>query len=369
MRFRGKAGAPIRDAKKQLGVVKAVTSAVAVTDDLLDKVNAYAIEPLTADDIFIGKQLLAHNGIDRDTERFPESVLDDFAATLPGKSALYFHDRHSKLPLGLYFDAKAEEMTAEQFKALTGSDIKLPTPETPVKTLWAWWYAVKTDDIDSVLKNIKGGTYRHWSIGFNAASLVTIKDEPNGPVKYWEYVGPAEALEGSLVWLGAQPGATSQKSAGHNPDHPSDNKEKNTMKTLLMFLGAYLSKSFADDTTEDQVLEVVKSTLKSRDDKITELTGQVDSLKADAELGKKYLDSQAAEYARLKALLGECKEDEDSKKAMTTFAKSMGMDFLSIELKNLEARVAERYPQGQIKGSTGDNRSTGKTDDNPLVVK
>lgn len=367
--FRSKAGQPVRDAKKQLSVVKAVTSAVAVTDELLAKVNTYALEPLTADDIFIGKQLLAHNGIDRDNERFPEAVLDDFAATLPGKSTLYFHNRNSTLPLGLYFDTKTEAMTAEQFKALTGADIKMPTPETPIKTLWAWWYAIKTDDIESVLKNIKGGTYRHWSISFNAASIVSIKDEPNGPTKYWEYVGPAEALEGSLVWLGAQQGATSQKSAGNDPDHQTDTKEI-TMKNLLLKLGVILGKSFADDTTEDQAAAAVKTVLADKDTKITELTSQVDGLKADAELGKKYLDNQASEYTRLKAVLGECQEDEDSKKKMTGFAKAMGVDFLQGEIKHLEARVAEKYPGGQLAGNNGENRSAdSKTDDNPLVVK
>ncbi len=362
MILRGKEKKPVVGGQKSS---KAVTSAVAVTDELLAKINRYTLEPLTAEDVFIGKQLLAHNGIDRDRERFTSQIIDNFVDTLPGKSTLYFHDSHY-LPLGLYFDAKAEEISADRFKELTGEPIKLPDGVDQAYTLWAWYYVVKTPDVEFVLKNIKGGTFRHWSIRFNAASIVSIKEDPNGPIKYWEYVGPAEALEGSLVWLGAQPGATSQKAAGNDPDHQS--KEEMNMKNLLLKLGVILGKSFADDTTEEQAAKAVEEAMKAKDDKISELSDQVEALKSTAELGKKFVDSTAAEYTRMKVLLGECEETEESKKMMNDFGKSMGIDFLQMEVKSLEKRVAEKFPDGQLRGSDGGN--TGASGDkNPLVVE
>ncbi len=367
MLIRGKENTPIKEAKKHLSIGKAVTSAVKVTEELLAKINSYALEPLTAADVFIGKQLLAHNGIDRDMERFPEKVLDDFEKTLPGKSTLYFHARRDYLPLGLYFDAKTEEMSADQFKQLTDCDPKLPEGISSVKVLWAWYYVILTDDIDSTLKNIKGGTYRHWSISFNAASIVSIKDDPNGPVKYWEYVGPAEALEGSLVWLGAQQGATSQKSAGLKPEDHNSDKEMEIMKNLLLKLGVILGKSFADDTTEEQAATAVKAAFDAKDNEISNLQKQVSDMEESAKLGKKFIENTATEYARLKALLGECDESEEAKTKMVGFAKSMGIDFLELEVKSLTTRVAKKFPDGgQLSGSEGKKT---QTDKNPLVVE
>lgn len=365
--FRGKSKGPVSEARKQFSSQKSVTSAVSITDELLAKINGYTLAPLLAEDIFIGKQLLAHNGIDRDIERFTEQIVDDFSASLPGKNTLYFHDRGKFLPLGLYFDAKAEEMSVEQFKQLTGDDPNLPEGITTVKVLWAWYYIVKTDDIDSVLKNIIGGVYRHWSIGFNAAGMVPVKKDPNGPVLYWEYVAPAAALEGSLVWLGAQQGATSQKSAGKQPEDNDSNKETGIMKTLLLLLGAILSKSFGENTTEEQLADAVKSALGAKDSKITELQEQVDGLKANALIGEKYLTDQAAEYARLKTLLGECEETEAAKTSKVNFAKSMGITFLCEEVKQLQDRVEKQFPSGsQLPGSSSHGQATTT---NPLIVQ
>ena len=88
MLIRGKGNGPLTDQKKTVSSQKSVSSAVDISSDILAKVNGYALQAVTADQVFVGKQLLAHSGIDRDNERFPESVLNDFAASLPGKSAL-----------------------------------------------------------------------------------------------------------------------------------------------------------------------------------------------------------------------------------------------------------------------------------------
>lgn len=193
---------------------KAVSVGLSADAAILGKINRFAMEELTAEQVFVRKQILAHNGIDRDNERFPENLLDDFAKTLPGKSVLYFHDKHY-LPLGLYFDASTENMSPDKFQELTGEAIKLPSAVKQAKVLWAHYYVVKTPEIESTLANIEGGVYRHWSIGFGASDLVAVKQDVSGPTQYYEYVAPGEAREGSLVWLGAQQGATSQKASGN----------------------------------------------------------------------------------------------------------------------------------------------------------
>ncbi len=182
-----------------------------VTPDMLAKINKYAMKTLSADDVYVRKFLMAHNGIDRDTERFPESLLDDFVRTLPGKSFLEVHDR-TKLPLGRYFDSFSEEMTKDNFKALTGEDIILPEGMETAKVVYGLVYLVKADFNDKLISNLEAGVYSHASIGFGASGLQPIKGDYDQTL-YHEYVPPGEAREGSIVYLGAQPGAGSQKSS------------------------------------------------------------------------------------------------------------------------------------------------------------
>lgn len=174
--------------------------------DQLEKINRFALMPLSPGEIFTARFLLAHNAIDRDNERFPEVLLDDFAKTLPGKSLLDGHNRQ-KLPLGLFFDAVTEVMKPEQFKALTNEAANLPDNIQTVKTLWGWVYMVRSEVMAEVIRNITAGIYRHVSIGFRASDIKSVKGQFDN-ILFWEYVSPGEALEGSIVWLGAQPGAT-----------------------------------------------------------------------------------------------------------------------------------------------------------------
>ncbi|MBO1225039.1 MAG: hypothetical protein JYX80_11485 [Candidatus Scalindua sediminis] len=181
-----------------------------VTPAMLAKINGYSMKTLTAEDVYVRKYVLANNGIDRDRERFPEKLLDDFARTLPGRSFLEVHDK-SRLPLGLFFDASTEELSPEKFLQLTGEEIKLPGYITDAKVLWGWLYLVKSDFNEKLIVNLEAGIYRYISIGFSASDLKPVKGEFD-QILYYEYIGPGEAREGSIVYLGAQPGATLQKS-------------------------------------------------------------------------------------------------------------------------------------------------------------
>ena len=218
---------------KSLTVGKGSTSSGAeITPEILAKINQYALKELTAEELYARRFILAHNAVDRDRERFPEELLEDFSATLPGKSFLFAHRRGEYLPLGLFFDAVTEDLSPEKFKELTGEDPSLPEDIDQVRVLWAWMYMCKAGQEDFV-RNMDAGIYRHVSIGFNAADLITIKGEFDQTL-YWEYVPPGEATEGSIVWLGAQPGATVQKQSqmdgtqtrrNDNPLIPLENRE------------------------------------------------------------------------------------------------------------------------------------------------
>lgn len=349
--------------------IKGAGAGVEITAEILGKINRYALTPLTSDEVYVRRKILAHNGVDRDRERFHEALLDDFATTLPGKSTLYAHDRGKFLPLGLYFDAITEEISLEQFKQLTGEDPRLPAGLAGVKVLWAWYYVIKTPEVESVLKNIEGGTYRHWSIGFCAKSLISVKG-PYDETLYWEYQGPGEATEGSLVWLGAQQGATSQKDAkaGLGPDENEHQQRGKGMNLLKALLGALLGKSFGDTVTEEALVAEVKSVLAGKDAQIATLQTEAVGLKALADIGKAHMDAQAADYTRMKALLGECAESAEAAATMQGYAATMPPEVLFSEVKALQKRVNEKFPsEGQLEGDL--RRDKSGSEDNPLIPK
>jgi hypothetical protein len=341
---------------KQLGCKAVLVTGAAITQEMLAKINGFALKELTADDVYVRKFLLCHSAVDRDRERFPEAILDDFAATLPGKSLLAVHDRRS-LPLGLWFDTATEEMSVEQFKSLTGVTATVPAGKATVKVLWAWSYLLQKEFNAQVMENMDAGIYRHVSIGFAAADIVAIKTETNGPVLYYEYVGPGEAQEGSLVWLGAQPGATTQKVL---KDQDITQQEVSNMKILVAMLVGLGMKALTETATEEQIAAGIKQLMDEKDAAIA-------GLKADAALGKAYKDKIVADYVGLKYKLGEVSEKQEDHTALKAVAEGLPFSFLESEVKALLARVeAKLPPAGQLEGDlrkykSADNGADGTT--------
>lgn len=354
---------------KQLDI-KAV-SGVEVTPEILAVINTFALTPLTAEKAYIRKFLLAHNCVDRDRERFPEALLDDFASTLPGKGFLVGHERKSP-GKGLFFQAITEEMTPEQFKALTGEDPRLGEGITMVKVLWAWMYMLNNTYNEETTSNIDAGIYRHVSIGFSASDLISVKGQYD-QILYWEYVAPGEALEGSLVWLGAQPGATAQKQAGESDeDHDIDNDKTqggNTMewkKLLALFKKIFKGKSFGEETFEDDVKTALDEhitaerkaaadeAVKPLKEKILVLETEQAGLKPLAEEGKAYRADLCEKYASAKQKLGDIDDKPESLVKTKEIAGGFGIDFLKAELDVLGKRVEEKFPAESELGTDED---------------
>jgi hypothetical protein len=340
--------------QKQFGCKAVAVAGAEISADMLAKINSFALEPLTADRVYVRKFLLCHSAIDRDNERFPKIMIDDFARSLPGKSFLFVHDRRS-LPFGLFFDASVEEMSPEQFKALTTVEAKLPEGEATVGVVWAWSYMLNEDFNAPVMKNIDGGVYRHVSIGFGATDLKAIKKEINGPVQYWEYVPPGEALEGSLVWLGAQPGATAQKSLGD----PDTTKGVITMKEFIANLGKSLGLTLDENSATEQILGAFKS-----------LQKKVDELEPLAEMGKRFRDDLVERYVKAKSKLGEVATTEEAQKGMKGVVCTFPITFIDSEVKALEKRVMEKFPaESQLEGADGEKHREKGADQTDAATK
>jgi hypothetical protein len=215
----------------EIRYLKSVAPGAGVTPEILARINRWSLVPLNADDLYVRRFILAHDAIDRDKERFPKELLQDFADTLPGKSFMFSHQHSDYLPLGLFFDAEIKDLPPGEFSALTGESPLLPEGQNDVNVLWAWMYMLKEGQEDFTRK-MDAGIYRHVSIGFGASDRRAVKDEFDR-VLYYEYEPPGEATEGSIVWLGAQPGATVQKAKNltpreeDNPLIPEENRAVN----------------------------------------------------------------------------------------------------------------------------------------------
>lgn len=310
---------------------KAVGAGKPASDEQIEKINRLALVPLTPEQVYVRRYLMAHNAIDRDNERFHEDLLEDFSRTLPGKG--FFVEGHPSSyngkggpGEGRFFDAATEEMTPEAFAQLTGETPNLPEGINTVKVLWGDAYILKLESNADTLAKIDAGIYAYTSIGFKAP-FVEVTDE-RGNFIYGEYRPKGEALEGSLVWLGSQPGASAIKSADKQI-----HKEDKGMKEFLEKLTKTLGKSFSEDKAVDEI----KSML---DEKDTEIK----TLKLFAEDGKVYREALVKDAIKYGVLIGEIGSDEASQKTEEEFLRTVPIDRLKMIKDKHETKARKLFP-------------------------
>jgi hypothetical protein len=357
----------------------------------IEKINQLTRRTFKADELYIGQMRLAHNAIDRDNERFSEEVLQRFLATAVRKTMLLDHDRSVKdSAAGKFFDVEIEKMPLQQANEETGLTLKLPDGMTEVWFHSPWFY-IPVEGIDpKELVKIDAGIYDWASIGFRAEKLVPIMDKDGKPL-FWEYRGTGdetEMTEGSLVYLGAQPGAA-VKTAGEagdkrdqGPDtatqhgaeppakRPAESHEGGTvtMKELLERLKIFFGRTFSETDTFDELkaavtektAEAVQAATRPLNDRIKELL----PLAAD---GRTYRNNLVSEYISLKVKLGEASEKPENQDALKEMVAAYPIDFLKSEIGLLKVRVYEKFPsEAQLTGSDNLER-TNKTKKNPLI--
>ena len=333
---------------KQIGL-KTFGKGKQASDDQLAKINTFALEPLSADQVYVRRFLVAHNGIDRDRERFNDELLEQFAATLPGKGM--FLDGHpggwngSGAPgSGRWFDAGTELMSPQEFKQLTGEYISVPDGVNQIKVLWGESYLLKDISyIEEWTKLIDAGIVSFVSIGFNAPRK-SITDD-NGNYLHGEYYPNGEALEASLVWLGAQPGASAKSVKGNQPDNPSF-EEENQVKDFLEKLSKALGLKQA--LTEDNALARIIAQVEEKDGQLTAKDQEIDGLKAAATDGKAYRKSLVDDAIRFGVLIDEVPTDEDAQKSESDFLISLPIERLKSMRDKYETRAREKCPTDPV---------------------
>lgn len=319
---------------------KALGAGKAVSDDQIAKINKFALVQLKPEQVYVRRYLVAHNGIDRDNERFSEDLLKDFTATLPGKG--FFVEGHpsswsgkGQPGEGRFYDASTEEMTPEEFKNITHEEITLPEGITKAKVLWGDAYLLKLDSNADTLAKIDAGIYSFVSIGFKAP-LVDVTDK-NGNVIYGEYKSKGQAMEGSLVWLGAQQGASAMKNAGKGGGTPplQDNLilEGRKMKEFLKRLSEKIGKAFS----EEQAVDEIASLITEKDAKIREMEPHA----ADGKAYRKHLVDDLLKYG---ALIEEVPTDAESQKKEMEFVSGWPIDRIKSLRDKYKARARSKFP-------------------------
>jgi hypothetical protein len=363
------------------------------TDEQLAAINTFTRRPFAAEELLVGQLRLCNNAIDRDNERFSEECFDGFVKTIVRKTFLLDHNKYdlSKSAIGKFFAAEIEKTSVDQARMEIDGNLTLPEGKTEVWFLCPWFYIPKAALSEQDLVKIEAGIFDFASIGFRCQQLVSIYGPTGSDTLYWEYRGKSEATEGSLVYLGSQFGASVKTASDEEPpasaggdlytqEIPQGGKiaMNEFLKRLLLSLG----KAFTDTMTDEQGFAQVKALMDEKDLKITTLTtdlsvrdSQIAELIPLAADGKAFRDDLVTQYVVAKSKLGEVAETPEAQKVVTDVAVTYPIAFLQSEVKTLEKRVFEKFPDtGKLRGSQGENRQTGseggeKTwkEKNPLV--
>lgn len=190
-----------------------------LTDADMAAINKYALEPLTADQVFVFKAVLCDNEVDRQHERFNLKALTDLKKLFLGKTVIKDH-RHIA-------DNQVARIYATELVE-TGKNTKSGENYTQ---LVAWCYMVKTASNADLIAEIKGGIKKEGSVGFSASSAICSicetdnaktycrhwpgrsYDKAGGPqVCIFTLAGAKDAYEFSLVAVPAQRAAGVSKS-------------------------------------------------------------------------------------------------------------------------------------------------------------
>lgn len=337
----------------------------AVSDAQMAAINAYTLREFTADEVMVREYVLAHNCIDRDNECFDEALLADFARTMPGKGIHIRHpggwDGDSGPGEGRIFDAAIEETTLDAARTLLRQpNLTLPPDRNRVALLKTWGYFARTPENESLLIKHDAGIVSDVSIGFTASERNRIKGTDGIELNAWRWVGPGEALEQSLVWLGAQPGARALKAAhSRNPNHPEESDmDLQEAKTAL----TAAEKSLGEAQPKAAKFDAIESALgdsKALAESPAELVSLVDA-------GKAYRDSLVDTIVKADRHDGTLGDDAEAVKAAKDEYAAMPLR----ALKSLAAR-AEKQLEGvsAAPGVTGSDPNPTKAAPTPADAK
>lgn len=237
-----------------------------VTEEDLKKINKYALSPLSAEDVFIFKAVIADNEQDdRNYMPFNLKALQDLKDLYPGKTMLKDHARKADNQIGRVFDTELVQNTRKK------------TELGEIHTeLIAKIYMIKTASNADLIAEISGGIKKEVSTSCTPAKMVCnicgtdnlkdwcrhypgfdydVTDQATGKAskKRCKMLlhGAKDAYEVSLVAVPAQPRAGTHKSIGFTkpieaptPEEDPEETEKKDAEIRERIENARIESSF-----------------------------------------------------------------------------------------------------------------------------
>lgn len=329
-----------------------VKAAQAADDAALAAIRAYTLRDFAADELQIREYVLVHNCIDRDNECFDESLIDDFARTLSGKGVYIKHPTSWQgdggPAEGRVFATSTQTMSIEALRELLREPgLQLPPDRTKAKAMFARAYYAKTPDNTALLIKQDAGIAGDVSIGFETElrEPVPIKDAQGRELTARRWVGPGEAMEMSLVWLGAQPGARAVKSAQQKPEPEQTMSLTNEEITALQTKAASGEKSA-------NVLAALKTAL-GDDAQLLDNVVELKAYIADAKAAKALLVDDIIAMERQLKIVG---DESEAVTAAKEFHAGNSVERLRAIQKGYEARLPQ---QRTVKGANANQGAPG----------
>lgn len=218
-----------------------------ITDAEWAKIQSYMLKPqkFQKEDINAFEIYLANNAVDRDKERFPSTVLKSFKKSVPGMSLLLSHNKDD-IGHGKFYNAKLIKFDRDAFQSLLKNNYNTDIEKQLdlIEEMDNGFYILKTSVYmfadHPKTRAIDAGIIRDASISFLVYDYVKVLDE-NDNILWHEFRNSdkkeAEALEGSLVYRGAQYGAEIKSNKNENNktviNNKDTNKEENKMSETI----------------------------------------------------------------------------------------------------------------------------------------
>lgn len=351
-------------------------------------INQYTLEEASNENVYVRTVYLAHNGIDRDGDVFDDALLADFARTLPGKGIFIKHpmswDGDTGPGVGRWFTARVLDLSQSEARTLLREpDLQFPPANERAKILEASFFLPRTDKYAGLIQDIDYGAAGDVSIGFTASDRTPITDGNTDRQIASRILGPGQALEGSLVWLGAQPGARVHK----HLDLFDEDYEDQDMKTIEE-LQAEIKSIKAENAAQVEKLNKTVSELQPKADGYDAIVKALgddgkDLAGKPEEIAKAVADARAAHMKlvddviaaeRLAGLV-----EGDDQKAVDEL-KTEYKGYTRERLERLLATAKKRAPGGSPNGGdpnatgadpkdtrTEDQKDYGNAVDNPLL--
>ncbi|MCR5539361.1 MAG: hypothetical protein K6F71_00790 [Ruminococcus sp.] len=134
---------------------------IGITDEVMEKINRYAVGTLKAEQVYCFSVLLCDNEVDRDYERFSDTALEKLAEMFCGRTGIFDHDNSSKGQTARIYDTEVRGYPDR--KTADGRDYR---------ALIGFAYMVRTDRNKSLIAEIEGGIKKEVSVGCAVAKRI-----------------------------------------------------------------------------------------------------------------------------------------------------------------------------------------------------